>query len=93
MPNGYGGFPGGTPGATIAELRDDLAKARARVAELEAALRPFSDLADRADAFRHGPGSTCLWRLAYDDLARARAAIIDTAISRGTSRVQRDGGE
>ncbi len=39
------------------------------------ALAPFVKLAELADRYGHEPGSSCSWRIAYDDLARARAAL------------------
>lgn len=40
--------------------------------DLADVLEPFADLADEADSYRHQRGSTCEWRISYDDLSRAR---------------------
>lgn len=57
-----------------------------RVDELEAALRPFVSLADEADNFGHQPGSSCEWRIAYDDLAAAKQILAKGKESDGPSR-------
>lgn len=39
------------------------------------ALKPFAAFANRADDYRHGDDSTCLWRISARDLRRARAVV------------------
>lgn len=51
------------------------AQAIAALPELVEVLLPFAAMADVADEYGHGPGSTCEWRMSYDDFARARALL------------------
>lgn len=53
----------------------DNAQAIAALPELVEVLLPFAAMADVADEYGHGPGSTCEWRMSYDDFARARALL------------------
>jgi hypothetical protein len=55
---------------------------QARVAALEEALRPFAALADEADGLGHKSGSSCPWRIAYDDLARARSVLAKHGVTK-----------
>lgn len=65
--------------------------AQERVGELERALgemamaaEPFDELAAEADRRKHGPGSTCQWRIAYLDLAGLSAAATQArALTKG----------
>jgi hypothetical protein len=61
-----------------------------RVRVLEEALRPFADIAPMTDWLGHEPGSTCAWRLAYDDLNRARRALA-SSLETDTEDGGRDG--
>lgn len=66
---------GGDVAARDADALADAVFAAAGVPAMVEALAPFAALAKRADAFRHEPGSSCTWRIDYDDLARARAVL------------------
>jgi hypothetical protein len=41
----------------------------------EALQPPFVRLAEKVKELRHEPGSTCEWRISYDDLVRAAEAV------------------
>lgn len=58
-----------------AELYTDLSHLKADLEEAVGALRPFAKLADESDKFRHEAGSTCMYRVRYDDTAAARAIL------------------
>jgi ribosomal protein S27AE len=61
-----------------------------RVRVLEEALEPFADLAATADKFGQEPGSTCPWRLEYNDIDRARRALA-SSLETDTEDGGRDG--
>lgn len=45
------------------------------VEELVEVLGPFALMAEVAEEHGHGPGSSCEWRMSYDDFAAARALV------------------
>lgn len=65
MPNGYGGFPAGTPGAQIEELRDQVRRLRECVEAADRVAEVWSEKVLEA-----GVGTGDVWERYYE--ARAK---------------------